>query len=44
MELTACFQALARRMPNLRFDLARPAVPRRTALVLKGFETLPVLF
>jgi cytochrome P450 PksS len=44
MELTACFEALARRMPNLRFDPDRPAVPRRTSLVFKGFETLPVLF
>jgi len=44
MELTACFQALAQRMPNLRFDPDRPALPRRTALVFKGFETLPLQF
>ena len=43
MELTACFQALARRMPELRFDPDREAIPR-TSLAFKGFETLPVRF
>ena len=44
MELTACFEALARRMPSLRFDPDREALARRTSLVFKGFETLPVRF
>ncbi len=44
MELTACFEALARRMPEMRFDPDRETIPRRTSLSFKGFERLPVRF
>ncbi len=44
MELTTCFSTLLQRMPNLRFDPQKPATPRHSSLVFKGFETLPVRF
>ena len=44
MELTICFNTLLQRMPNLRFDPDKAAVPKHTNLVFKGFETLPVRF
>jgi cytochrome P450 PksS len=43
MELTICFSTLLNRMPDLRFDPARRAIPKHTSLVFKGFETLPVV-
>jgi cytochrome P450 len=44
MELTICFNTLLKRMPNLSFDLDKPAIPRHTSLVFKGFDSLPVRF
>jgi pimeloyl-[acyl-carrier protein] synthase len=44
MELAICFATLLKRMPNLRFDVDRRAIPRHTSLVFKGFESLPVAF
>lgn len=44
MELAICFATLLKRMPNLRFDPEKPAIPRHTSLVFKGFDTLPVRF
>jgi cytochrome P450 PksS len=44
MELTICFTTLLRRLPNLRFDPDKPAIPRHTSLVFKGFDSLPVKF
>ncbi len=44
MELSICFSTLLRRMPALQLDPEKMAVPRRTSLVFKGFETLPVVF
>ncbi|WP_375765679.1 cytochrome P450 [Archangium gephyra] len=41
-ELEAALQALLRRMPGLRLDPERPARPRCTSLVLRGFESMPV--
>lgn len=44
MELTICFTTLLRRLPYLRFDPDKQAVPRHTSLVFKGFDSLPVKF
>ena len=44
MELTICFNTLLKRMPNLRFDPDRQAIPRHTSLAFKGFDSLPVKF
>ncbi|MBE9002089.1 cytochrome P450 [Nostoc sp. LEGE 12447] len=44
MELTTCFTTLLRRLPNLRFDPDKQAIPRHTSLVFKGFDSLPVIF
>lgn len=44
MELAICFATLLKRMPNLQLDFSRTAIPRRTSLAFKGFESLPVLF
>lgn len=44
MELAICFATLLKRMPNLRFDPEKPAIPHHTSLVFKGFDTLPVRF
>ncbi|MBD2527155.1 cytochrome P450 [Nostoc sp. FACHB-133] len=44
MELTVCFTTLLRRLPNLRFDPDKQAIPRHTSLVFKGYDSLPVKF
>lgn len=44
MELTICFATLLKRIPNLQFDPQKPAIPRHTSLVFKGFEALPIRF
>ncbi|MBD1830658.1 cytochrome P450 [Microcoleus vaginatus GB1-A2] len=44
MELTICFTTLLRRLPNLKFNPDKPAIPRHTSLVFKGFDSLPVKF
>jgi len=44
MELTICFNTLLRRMPNISFHPDKVAVPRRTSLAFKGFESFPVKF
>lgn len=44
MELNICFSTLLKRFPNLQFDSTRPPVPRRSTLVFKGFDALPVRF
>jgi pimeloyl-[acyl-carrier protein] synthase len=44
MELTICFNTLLKRMPNISFDLDRPAVPKRKSLSFNGFESLHVKF
>ncbi|WP_414586660.1 cytochrome P450 [Scytonema sp. PCC 10023] len=44
MELTICFTTLLRKLPNLRFDPSKQAIPRHTSLVFKGFDSLPVKF
>jgi cytochrome P450 PksS len=41
-ELEVALLALLRRMPGLRLDPERPARPRCTSLVLRGFESMPV--
>jgi cytochrome P450 len=44
MELTICFNTLLRRLPQIRFDPDLPAIPKRTSLVFKGFDSLRVKF
>jgi cytochrome P450 PksS len=45
MELTICLTTLLRRLPNLRFDPDKQAIPtKHSNLVLKGFDSLPVKF
>ncbi len=44
MELTICLATLLRRLPNLRFDPDKQAIPRHTSLVFKGFDSLKVKF
>jgi cytochrome P450 PksS len=44
MELTICFSTLLRRFPHLQADPDRPAIPRHTSLVFKGFDSLPVKY
>ncbi|MBW4423064.1 MAG: cytochrome P450 [Nostoc desertorum CM1-VF14] len=44
MELAICFTTLLRRLPNLRFDPDKQAIPRHTSLVFKGFDSLPIKF
>ena len=45
MELNICFTTLLRRLPNLRFDPDKQAIPtKHTTLILKGFDSLPVKF
>jgi cytochrome P450 len=44
MELTICFNTLLKRLPNLRFDPDMQAIPKRTSLAFKGFDSLRVKF
>lgn len=45
MELTICLTTLLRRLPNLRFDPDKQAIPtKHSTLILKGFDSLPVKF
>ncbi|QLE42664.1 cytochrome P450 [Nostoc sp. C052] len=44
MELVICFNTLLRRLPDLHFDTDKPAIPRHSSLVFKGFDSLPVKF
>ncbi|WP_414583063.1 cytochrome P450 [Scytonema sp. PCC 10023] len=44
MQLTICFNTLLRRMPNISFHPNKVAVPKRTSLAFKGFESFPVKF
>ncbi|MEG4634807.1 cytochrome P450 [Microcoleus sp. AR_TQ3_B6] len=45
MELTICLTTLLRRLPNLRFDPDKQAIPtKHSNLVLKGFDSLRVKF
>jgi cytochrome P450 PksS len=45
MDLTICLSTLLRRLPNLRFDPDKQAIPtKHSNLVLKGFHSLPVKF
>lgn len=45
MELTICLTTLLRRLPNLRFDPVKQAIPtKHKSLIFKGFDSLPVNF
>jgi cytochrome P450 PksS len=45
MDLSICFTTLLRRLPNLRFDPDKQAIPtKHSNLVLKGFDSLRVKF
>ncbi|NEU75695.1 cytochrome P450 [Hassallia byssoidea VB512170] len=45
MELTICLTTLLRRLPNLRFDPDKQAIPtKHKSLLFKGFDSLPVKF
>jgi cytochrome P450 PksS len=45
MDLSICLTTLLRRLPNLRFDPDKQAIPtKHSNLLLKGFDSLPVKF
>ena len=45
MKLSICFTTLLRRLPNLRFDPDKQAIPtKHSILIFKGFDSLPVKF
>jgi pimeloyl-[acyl-carrier protein] synthase len=45
MDLTICLTTLLTRLPNLRFDPDKQAIPtKHSNLIFKGFDSLPVKF